>query len=424
MSSLRAPRGTTDILPEDQPYWRLVREAAADLAQAFGYRQIDTPLFEDAGVFARTVGGGTDIVDKEMYVFEDRGGDRLALKPEGTAGVCRAYIEHGMASLPQPVRLFYISPFFRYDRPQAGRYRQFHQLGLEAIGESDPILDAEIIHFAWLFYERLGLRDLTVQLNSIGDPSSRTRYIEALRKYYAPKVDGLCRDCKERLQRNPLRLLDCKQPQCQPLIAEAPSILDYLDQESEEHFAALRSHLDAVKIPYVLEPRLVRGLDYYTRTVFEVVPAVEGAQSTIGGGGRYDGLIELLGGRHTPGVGFATGLERIILNLKRAGVEPAPHTPPTAFVAWLGEAAAVYAMALASELRAADVPVVVAAGGRSLKAQMRQADSLGARHVLICGGEEIASDEVTLRDMATSEQSRVRRADVSSLLSARSSSAG
>src|SRR3990172_4777162 len=306
----KAPRGTLDILPQDQPYWDRVWQASARVCSLFGYQRIETPVFEDATLFTRGVGEVTDIVQKEMYVFQDRGGQEMALRPEGTAPVCRAYLEHGMHNQPQPVRLWYWTPIFRYDRPQAGRYRQHHQFGVEAIGEADASLDAEVIELLWRVCEELGLAGLTLQLNSIGDPNCRPRYLEVLRDYYRDKLDRVCGDCRARFERNPLRLLDCKQPQCQPVIAGAPAITDYLCDDCAAHFAALRTYLEAAGISHELNPRLVRGLDYYTRTVFEIQPPEEGSQNSIGGGGRYDGLIEQLGGRPTPGGGFGSGRKR------------------------------------------------------------------------------------------------------------------
>ena len=400
----QAPRGTQDILPEEQSYWDYVRETAARLARLFGYGRIDTPIFEPAALFVRTTGEATDIVQKEMYLFQDRGGQELALRPEGTAPVCRAYLEHGLHNRPQPVRLWYIAPIFRYDRPQAGRYRQHHQFGAEAIGDASPLLDAEVIELLWRLYQELGLSGLTLNLNSIGDRACRPRYLEALREYYRPRLDEVCEDCRGRFQRNPLRLLDCKQPQCQPVIAGAPAITDYLCQPCAEHFAALRSYLEALGIPYELNPRLVRGLDYYTRTVFEVYPPEEGAQSALGGGGRYDGLIEELGGPPTPAVGFGTGLERIILNLKRQEV-PLPGSPGLeVYVAWQTPAARTAALRLASQLRREGVAALVASGDRSLKSQMRQADALGARYAVIIGQRELDAGTVTLRRLADSHQ--------------------
>ena len=403
----KAPRGVTDILPTDQPYWRFVRETAVRVAESFGYGQIETPVFEHAGLFLRPNAEGTDVIDKEVYLFKDRGGDDLVLRPEGTPPVIRAYLEHGMASSPQPVRLFYLISAFRYDRPQAGRYRMFHQFGVEAIGESEPYIDAEVIDLLRTFYDALGLRDYTLQLNSIGDGVCRPAYIEKLRAYYADKIDVMCGDCKRRYDVNPLRLLDCKNEPCQPFKAGAPRIVDNLCEPCQAHFDTTKALLDDLGIEYNIDPLLVRGLDYYTRTAFEFQPRVEGAQSTLGGGGRYDGLMEQLGGRPTPAIGFGTGLERIILNLKRQELEVGSGLRPDAFIAVADEAAAGKAMQLAHELRIAGLNAILGSPGRSLKSQMRHASGVNPRFAAIIGAQELADGSVTLRNFETSEQEKV-----------------
>jgi histidyl-tRNA synthetase len=350
MPDLRAPRGASDILPADQPYFRWLRDTAVRVAESYGYAQIDTPVFEHASVFLRPGAEGTDIVDKEVYLFEDRGGDTLALRPEGTAAVVRAYLEHGMASWPQPVRLFYIESFFRYDRPQAGRYRVFHQFGIEAIGDAGPAIDAEVIDLLNTFYSALGLRDYQLLLNTIGDPLCRPPYIGKLRAYYADKLDRMCGDCRRRYELNPLRLFDCKNEPCQPFKADAPKLLDNLCEPCQTHFDTLRGLLDGLAISYVIVPTLVRGLDYYTRTAFEFEPVgIESQQSSIGAGGRYDGLIEQLGGRPTPGIGFGAGIERIILNLKRLELGPPDEAPLDAYIAVAAPEAQSMAFSLARD---------------------------------------------------------------------------
>jgi len=403
----RAPRGTSDILPEEQNYWSYVKQKAADICRLYGYERIDIPAFEDAGLFTRSVGEGTDIVEKEMYTFEDRGGNRLALIPEGTASICRAYTEHGMHNLSQPVKLYYISAFFRYDRPQAGRYRQYHQFGFEAIGSDDPALDAEVIDMVWQFYGSLGLKKLSLGLNSIGCPACRPGYLSALKEHYAGYAGELCPDCKVRLEKNPMRLLDCKQPSCQTAADSAPRSADYLCADCEEHFARLKRYLSLLGIPFKVNHRMVRGLDYYTRTVFEVEPEEESGQSSLGGGGRYDGLIEGLGGRPTPGVGFAAGIERIIFNLKNQNIAVPPLERPQVFIAYIGDEAREEAIKLAARLRQNGIGVVQAVGSRSLKAQLRQANTLGVRHTVIIGDEEIKTGTVILRDMTTAQQETV-----------------
>ena len=403
----RAPRGTADILPEEQAYWRHVEQTAVSLCQRYGYQRIDSPVFEETGLFTRSVGEDTDIVDKEMYTFEDKGGNSITLRPEGTAPVCRAFLEHGLHNLPQPVKLYYFAAIYRYERPQAGRYREHHQFGCEAIGDEDPTLDAEIIDIAWQLFQSLNLGQLTLNLNSIGCKQCRPDYLTALKDYYADYTQQICRDCKVRLKRNPLRLLDCKELSCQQITGAAPRSVDRLCPACREHFNRLKEYLTLLGIPFVINHRLVRGLDYYTRTVFEIQPEAEGAQSTLGGGGRYDGLIEELGGKPTPAIGFATGIERIILNLKKQNL-PAPALPrPRVFIAHVGDGAKEEALKLAATLRRNDVGVIAALGSKSLKAQLRQANNLGVRYAVIIGEEEVKSRTVMLRNMTTAEQKSV-----------------
>jgi len=401
----QAPRGTSDILPQEQRYWSYIKQKAAAICELYGYQRIDTPTFEDARLFVRSIGEETDIVEKEMYSFDDKGGDRITLRPEGTAPVCRAYVEHGMHSLPQPVRLYYMAAIFRYERPQAGRYREHHQFGVEAIGDSDPALDAEIIDIAWQLYVNLGLKGLNIALNSIGCNICRPQYLDRLQTYYTQRAERLCPDCRRRLSKNPLRLLDCKNPTCLALTEQAPRSTDHLCQECAEHFDHLKRSLNILNLPYTLTHRLVRGLDYYTRTVFEIAPEGEaGAQVAIGGGGRYDNLIEQLGGRPTPAVGFATGIERLVLNLKKQNVNvPAPPIP-TVFIAYLGKEAQDEAMKLTSRLRKSGISVIGTFSERKLKAQLKQASASGARYAVIIGEDEVKSKTVVLRDMAKGEQ--------------------
>jgi len=412
----RAPRGTADILPGEQPYWRYVEQKAVNICQLYGYERIDAPVFEDAGLFIRTVGAGTDIVEKEMYTFQDKGGNKITLRPEGTAPVCRAYLEHGLHNLPQPVKLYYFASIFRYERPQAGRYRQHYQFGYEAIGDDDPALDAEVIDMAWQLFLSLGLDHLSLSLNSIGCRKCRPGYLSRLKEYYANRVPGLCRDCKTRLKRAPLRLLDCKNPSCQQIAKSAPRSIDYLCQPCAEHFNQLERYLEMLALPFVVDHRLVRGLDYYTRTVFEIQPEEEGAQSTLGGGGRYDDLIEELGGRPTPAIGFAVGIERIILNLKRQAVTIPALPKPQVFITYMGEEAKSGAVKLASALRRAGIGAIEATGDKSLKAQLRQANNLSVRHAVIIGEQELQTGTVVLRDMTSGEQKNVPLNKVRDLL--------
>jgi histidyl-tRNA synthetase len=403
----QAPRGTTDILPREQAYWRYLEQMVAHTAQLYGYQRLDAPAFEDSRLFARSVGEDTDIVTKEMYTFEDRGGSWLTLRPEGTAPVCRAYLEHGLKNLPQPVKLYYIAAIFRYERPQAGRYRQHHQFGYEAIGDDDPALDGEVIDMAWRFLASVKLKRLSLQLNSIGCKNCRPGYVSALKSYYTGHTNELCPDCKSRLERNPLRLLDCKQEACLKVAASAPKSVDYLCPECADHFQQLKRYLELLGLPFTVNNQLVRGLDYYTRTVFEIQPRGGGAQSTLAGGGRYDDLIEELGGKPTPALGFAAGMERIILNLKKQKIEAPPLPKPQVFIAYIGQAAKNEAVKLAASLRRGDIGVIAALGDKSLKAQLRQANNLGSSQAVIIGEEELQNGTVIVRDMASAEQKTV-----------------
>lgn len=412
----QAARGTTDILPEEQAYWRYIEQKAVEICRLYGYRRIDTPIFEDTGLFRRSAGEYSDIVQKEMYTFDDRGGNSLTLKPEGTPAVCRAYIQHGLSNQPQPVKLYYITPIFRYDRPQAGRYRQHYQFGCEAIGEADPTLDAEVIDMAWSFYKSLGLTKLSLQINSIGCKKCRPEYLAKLTDYYSGHAVELCADCKTRLTRNPLRLLDCKQAGCQKLADAGPKNNDCLCPDCHEHFSKLKKYLQILGIPFQVNHRLVRGLDYYTRTVFEIQPEEEGGQSTLGGGGRYDYLIEELGGKPTPGIGLGMGIERTIINLKRENVAVPVLPSLKVLITNVGEAARDTSIRLAARLRREGISATSTAGGKSLKAQLRQANSLGVSYVVIIGEDEIKSGAVTVRDMTDSIQRTLPADDLAAFL--------
>ncbi len=406
MDKFTRPTGTQDLLPAEQPYWEYVTSSAAMMARRFGYERIETPIFETTALFARGVGGATDIVEKEMYSFRDKGDHPLTLRPEFTAGVARAYIENGLHTLPKPVKLFSLGPIFRYERPQAGRFRQFHQFNAEIFGVQDPIADLESMLLAWELYAGWDFKGLSFQLNSTGCPVCRPGFGAALRAYYQSRLHDICEDCKRRLETNPLRVLDCKQERCQPVIAGAPQSIAHLCEDCATHFASLRSYLDALARPYTINPRLVRGLDYYTKTVFEVWAEGIGAQAAVCGGGRYDGLIELLGGRPTPAVGFAAGLERIILVMKAQGLTPPALPVPPVFVAYAADAARPVAIRLLVDLRAAHIGAQIAMGG-SLKAQLRQADKAQARFVFIIGEAELARGEVNLKDMAAGTQTTI-----------------
>ncbi len=401
----RALQGFKDILPGEQPYWRFVENTVTAVADLYAYRRVDTPTLEETAVYRRTSGEGSDVVEKEMYSFDDRAdkeGSRanLTMRPEGTAGVVRAYLEHGLYRLPQPVKLYYLSvPMFRREKPQAGRYREHHQFGCEALGVDDPAIDAEMIGLLYQVYTQLGLEDILLHLNSIGDRNCRPQYIEILKEYYRPLLNDCCQDCKTRFIKNPLRLLDCKEPQDQAKIAAAPKIAAYLCEPCREHFAAIQRLLAAYNVPWTLNPLLVRGLDYYTRTVFEFTSGID--KTALGGGGRYDGLAELLGGQPTPGIGFGAGVERIILELKRQNFAPPVEERPTAFVVYLGKAFELKdaAVQITAQLRRAGIKTDMSYGERSPKAQMKQANASGAAYAVIIGEAELAEDSITIKDL-------------------------
>ncbi len=404
-----ALRGMKDILPDEQTYWEYFRRKAAEIAEAYSFGRIDVPILEEEKLFVRNLGKDTDVVEKEMYVFEDKGGDRIALRPEATASVVRAYINHGLLNLPQPVKLWYLGPMFRYDRPQSGRYRQFHQYGLEVIGSPDAVVDAQLILIATKVFQDLGLK-VKVEINSIGTHETRQQYKVELVAFARKNKKALCEDCLRRMTRNPLRLLDCKEEACRAIMKDAPQIVDWLDEESKAHFMELIEYLDEVEVPYVLNPHLVRGLDYYTRTVFEVVPdrgddAPLGAQSALAAGGRYDSLMELMGGReNTPAVGFAIGIERAILEMKHQNVEPPALPRPEVFFAQLGKDARRAALRLFEDVRSAGIRVVEAFGKAGLKGQLEAANKAGARFAVILGQQEVQDETVIVRDMDSGAQ--------------------
>jgi histidyl-tRNA synthetase len=420
-----APQGTLDILPEDQPYWLYLRDQIRQVATLFDYQPIDIPIFEDTSLYVRGVGEGTDIVDKEMYSFTDKGGDELTLRPEFTAGVVRAYLEHGMKTWPQPVKLWTIGPIFRYERQQAGRYRQHTQFDIECIGEVDPAVDLDVMSVAWQLFSNVGFQDLAFQLNSTGCPKCRPAYLQVLVAYYRRHENKICQDCKRRMVRNPLRLLDCKVESCQPIIAAAPHIQDYLCEECSAHLATLRGYLDALGRAYTVNHRLVRGLDYYTKTVFEVWAKGIGAQNAICGGGRYDGLAEELGGEHTPGIGFGSGMERLVLAMKQQGIQVPGLPKPQVALIYRGPEAKTRAVDLLNALRAAGLRAILGYGDRSLKAQLRNADRSGVRYAAILGDDEMAMGQVTLKDMSSaspdqpSVQERLRQEDLVAVLGQR-----
>ena len=407
----QSPRGTADILPQDQPQWRFVEQAARKMAYRFGYDEITTPIFEDTDLFSRGIGSSTDILEKETYTFPDRGGDSMTLRPEGTAPVCRAYLQHGMNNLPQPVKLFYIVPNFRYERPQSGRYRAFNQFGIEVFGEQDSYIDAEVIELAWKYLEALGLKDLSLTINSIGDPSCRPKYIEHLKDYYYPHIAKLCVDCNRRINTNPLRLLDCKNDPCQELIESAPKSIEMLCPSCDNHWNSLVSNLSNIGLKHTVENRLVRGLDYYTKTVFEISPPDDGRMSVIVGGGRYDGLLEELGGSPTPGIGFGMGIERVIENLRRQKISLNQQNEQKIMVAHIGNEAKLEAIKLASLIRSNGGNSLVAPS-RGLRSQLKYAVHIKATEVIIIGDDEIESGLFPVRNLANSEQKSFRKEEI------------
>jgi len=403
--SFQKPKGTQDVLPGAVERWQFVEGKAREVCRRFVYREIRTPIFESTELFQRGVGETTDVVEKEMYTFTDKGDRSMTLRPEGTAGVVRAYVENKLYGDPDITKLYYIGPMFRYEQPQAGRYRQFHQFGIEAFGSSDPSLDAEVIALGSQFYTEIGLTGFTLEINSVGTPSSRAAFREKLLAFLEPKRDVLCKDCRSRMDRNPLRVLDCKVDQAH--FEGAPSLLDNLDEDSAAHFEKVKAHLDAMGIAYTINPRLVRGLDYYTHTAFEFKAAGIGSIDTIGGGGRYNGLVSDIGGPEQTGVGFGLGLERVLLVLEKQGVElPAAVAPDLYFVA-LGEAAEARIVPLLNEARARGIVAEKDYGGRKMKAQLKSADRLAARYAAILGDDELARGEIVLKSLATGEQRTV-----------------
>ncbi|OGL96135.1 histidine--tRNA ligase [Candidatus Uhrbacteria bacterium RIFOXYB12_FULL_58_10] len=411
-------RGFRDVLPEEQGRWAMARDKVRALAEAYSFDRIELPILERADLFQRTLGKQTDVIEKEMYAFEDPSGDLVAMRPEATASVARAYVNHGMLNLPQPVKLWYEGPMFRHDRPQAGRFRQFNQFGFESLGVPDPIVDAQLILIASRIFQELGV-DVTIQINSIGTPESRQSYLAELTSYFRPHRNKLSEDDKRRLQKNPLRLLDSKDPALAELLGGAPQIVDWLDEDSKQHFMKVLEYLDEVGVTYQLNPHLVRGLDYYTRTVFEIWEAGdegERSQNALGGGGRYDGLVELIGGRPTPACGFAIGMERIVKAMADRNVNPEPRQKPLIFFAQLGDAARRVGLRLFEEFRAAGIPVAEAFGKNALKTQLDVANKLDVSYALLLGQKEVLDGTIIVRDMESGAQEIVDSAKIVSIM--------
>ncbi len=412
------PRGTEDVLPKDSKLWQYIENTARNVCGCFGYKEIRTPVFEHTELFNRGVGETTDVVQKEMYTFEDKGGRSITLKPEGTATLVRSYIENSLYANPQPTKLSYIIPCFRYEKPQSGRLREFHQFGIECFGAESPETDAEVISLAHMFLDRLGIRDVKLNINSIGCKTCRGEYNKKLREYFEGCRDELCETCRERLEKNPMRIIDCKSEVCHALAEKAPKIIDYLCNDCRGHFDATRAGLENMGIDYEINPDIVRGLDYYTRTVFEFTSDCLGAQSTVCGGGRYSGLVEQLGGKPAEGIGFAAGIERLVLVMRAQGLDRAGgEDSPELFVAVMGSEAEGYAQKLIYELRKNGVRAQQDLCGRSLKAQMKYADKLGAAFSTVIGENEMCEKKAVLKNMKNGEQTEISL-DADSVLAA------
>lgn len=410
MGNIQAPRGTYDVLPQESAKWQEIERKIDELCNLYQYKEIRTPVFEHTELFQRGVGDTTDIVQKEMYTFQDRGDRSLTLRPEGTASVVRSYVEHKLFGQPdQPVKLYYTGPMFRYERPQAGRMRQFVQFGVEAIGSKDPAIDAEVIALAMDVYKACGLKSLRLVLNSLGDTESRLAHKQALIEHFAPSIQEFCGDCQNRLEKNPLRILDCKVDREHPLMATAPSLADYLNEESAAYFTQVKEYLDELGISYVIDPNLVRGLDYYNHTAFEIMSEAEGfgAITTLAGGGRYNGLVEDLGGPESPGIGFAMSIERLLLALEMEKVEIGEGRSLDAYVIAMDAASKKKAVAVVRDLRANGISADMDFTDRKMKAQMKSADRKSARFVIVIGESELESGKAAVKEMATREQQEV-----------------
>lgn len=409
---IRALKGTKDIFGEEMRKWLDMEETIRQLCDDFGFTQIRTPMFEFTNLFQRGVGDTTDVVQKEMYSFVDKGDNAITLKPESTAGVARSYLEHNMGADTQPIKLYYISPTFRYEKPQAGRQRQFHQFGVEMFGSDSPTADAEIISIGYELLKRIGLKKIELHINSLGDRECRKKYNEALKAYLETKKEGLCPLCNERREKNPLRVLDCKNPNCQELFQDAPTVLDTLGEECMAHFNKVQELLTAMDIPFVIDPKIVRGLDYYTKTVFEFISNDIGSQGTVCGGGRYNGLVEELGGKPTPAVGFGAGMERLILAKEAENGNTLPPATRDLFLGYRGDDAAVTAYKLITQLRSAGVSAESDHLQRSVKAQMKFANKIGAKYSAIIGESEMEGQVIQLKNMETGETKEVAFSDL------------
>ena len=400
-------KGTEDVLPKDSYRWQFVEDVMRKESAAYGFKEIRTPVFEHTELFARGVGQTTDVVQKEMYTFDTKGGESVTLRPEGTAGAARAVLEHGLVNDSLPIKASYFVSCYRYEKPQAGRLREFHQFGLECYGTQSPVADAELICAAQSIFDRLGIKQLRLEINSIGCPTCRAEYHKALKEYFCGYKDELCETCNSRLEKNPMRILDCKSPVCSKIAQGAPKITDYLCDECKEHFASVQKYLDAAGVEYTVNPTIVRGLDYYTKTVFEFVTDFIGAQGTVCGGGRYDGLIEELGGKHLPSLGFAMGIERLLMLMDKQGIEiPKPSTCDL-YVAVMGESASLKSFEIIKAVRSCGLIAETDVVGRGLRAQMKYADKIGAKFSMVLGDNEIEQGKAVIKNMSSGEQTEI-----------------
>ena len=402
-----APKGTKDMLPDQAYKWHYIEEAFADICRRYGFQEIRTPVFEHTELFQRGVGDTTDIVQKEMYTFQDYGKRSITLKPEGTSPVVRAFTEHKLYAGVQPNKFYYNIPCFRYEKPQSGRLREFHQFGIETFGKMDMMADAECISLGYDFLQEMGITDVELRINSVGCPECRKKHREALREFLKPKYDELCDTCKDRFDRNPMRIIDCKSPICQELVAGAPMMIDYLCDDCRDAFEQLKANLNAMGIEYVVDPGIVRGLDYYTKTAFEFVTTKIGAQGTVCGGGRYDKLVEEVGGPSTPGVGFGLGKERLLLTMEACGVEIPEPSGADVFIAVMGDEAKAAGLKLMRELRKQGIAVQMDIMGRNIKNQFKYANRINARKTVVIGQDELEKNSFAIKDMATSQQVNV-----------------
>ncbi len=400
----QGPKGTQDLLPKDTAKWQIVEDVMRNEAAVHGFGEIRTPVFEHTELFLRGVGDTTDVVEKQMYTFEDKGGRSVTLRPEGTAGVVRSMLQSGIYNDGFPLKMYYFTSCYRYEKPQAGRMREFHQFGIETFGTYEPIADAEMIMVAKNIFDRLGVQNLRLEINSIGCPECRAKYHAALKEYFSANKDELCETCISRLDRNPMRILDCKSPVCSKLGESAPKIIDYLCEDCSKHFESVKSYLDAENIEYIVNPSIVRGLDYYTRTVFEFVSTDLGAQSTVCGGGRYDGLVEQMGGKPTAGLGFGMGMERLMLVLEAQGIEFPADERCEVFIGSMGEAALKRAFQLSNRLRECGIASDIDLCGRGVKAQMKYANKIGATYTMVLGDDELASGKAEIKNMKNGEK--------------------